>query len=67
MLYVPIRPAERGTILFHAGFTGLEQVVGSESTGKNAQTKLEMSNAIARHASNGVFQLFGRDKGCVVS
>lgn len=42
-------------------------MVGSETTGENSESKFEMRDTIASHASDGFIQLFGRDEGGVVS
>jgi len=66
MIHMPVSPTKSGTVFSHTGRTGLEWVVCPEATGQNAKSKLEVGDAVPSHASNGVFQLPGRNKRGVV-
>lgn len=66
MIHMPVSPTKSGAVFSHTGRTGLEWVVCPEATGQNAKSKLEVGDAVPSHASNGVFQLPGRNKRCAV-
>lgn len=66
MLHMPVGPAKSCSVSINTGFTGFKGVVCPEAAGKDAESKLKMCNAVARHADYGIFQFVWREKGGVV-